>query len=315
MNKFKGIIPALITPVDNTGKVLEKVLRKHLDYLMECGVHGFYLVGSTGEGLVLPIETRESLTEMVISHVRGSNKTVIVHVGAVDTKSAVRLAVHAEKAGADMLASVPPFYYRLDQNSVYNFYQDVTSAVDLPTLIYNIPELTNVTVNYDFAKRLMELKNVTGIKYSSSDLSEMQKIKGLNQGKFQVFFGVDQILLAGLVLGADGGIGGTYNVMAKKFVEIYEAVQNNDWLKASLIQAQVAKYFHLILKYQVIAAMKEILGVIHGMDMGAITGPLRRLTSAERDSLFKDLSASGFFEFIDLPLANQNQYNMADRRF
>ena len=301
MDKFCGIMPAVVAPLTEEGVVNEQLLLKHMDFLVDNGIHGLYLGGSTGEGPVMPAEERERIVELSISHVAGKGKTTIVHVGAVDTKTAVRLAMHAEKHGADAISAVPPFYYKVDVSALYQYYKALAEAVHIPLFIYNIPELTGVVVKSDDARKMAEIDNIKGIKFSSTDITEMRKMKEIKGGDFKVFFGVDQILMAGLVMGADGGIGGTYNYMPSRYVEVYENIRKNDWEKASKVQYEIARYYNICKKYgNAISCIKTILTVIHGKDMGGVISPLRNLSAIEKASLLAELKQEGLFDFIGL---------------
>lgn len=310
MKDFKGILPAVITPLKNDGKLNEVALIKHLDFMLNNGVHGIYLGGSTGEGIVLPAEEREKLVDTAISHISRKDVIKIVQVGSIDGKTAIRLAKHAERAGADAISSIPPFYYRVDKDAIYNYYKKLANTVDLPLFVYNIPETTGVIIDTEDMRVLMKIDNIKGIKYSSIDISEMRKMIDLVEGRIKVFFGVDQILAAALLMGADGGIGGTYNIMPGKYVDVYEAAMKNNWKKAAEIQFDIAKFYHICIKYKnPIAVMKAVLSVIYGIDIGGVTSPLNNFSCEEKTALIMDLKENNFFQFIGV---NINFYNKND---
>jgi N-acetylneuraminate lyase len=301
MKPLHGIIPALVVPLTDQLAINEPLFRKHLDFILRSRVHGLYIGGSTGEGPILQPEVREHAVDIALDHVRSRETAVIVHVGAVDSKTTIRLAKHAERAGADAISAVPPFYYSVDSQSLYNYYKTVAEAVHIPLIIYNIPELTGVVVRAKDAEKLSAIDNIIGIKFSSSDLSEMRKMKEINHGDFKVFFGVDQILLTGLVMGAGGGIGGTYNYMPEKYVEVYEHVQNNDWMKAAKVQYEIARYYDIVKQYgNAISCIKTVVSIIHQESMGPVTPPLRDLTVEEKRNLLTELRQQKFFDYIGL---------------
>ena len=144
---IKGIIPALITPFKEDGAIYETALRNLVDHLIESGVGGFYLTGSTGEGFLMTAEERKKVVEIVIEQT-AKRVPIIVHVGTIDTKTAEDLAKHAYDSGANAISSVPPFYYRFEFNEIYNYYKDLASAAPLPLVIYNIPATTGVEIGF-----------------------------------------------------------------------------------------------------------------------------------------------------------------------
>lgn len=297
MKEYKGIIPAIITPLQKDGDVNERALRKLLDYLTGKGVHGFYIGGSNGEGLVLSVSTRKKLLEIVKDHI-GDSKILIAHVGALNTNDSVTLARHAQETGVDAISSIPPFYYPLDFKAIYEYYKTISNAVLIPVFIYNIPITTGVLINCGKVMELINIDNIIGIKYSHDDVVEMRKIKALKNGDFKVFFGQDGMLAAGLVMGADGGIGGSYNIMAGKYTEIYAAVCNNDWKTAARIQYEIIRYREIYFKYGTISVLKFILTYLLDEDMGGVTPPLMNLTCEEKDSLISEFNEKSFFDFI-----------------
>ena len=221
MNKiFKGIIPALITPFEEDGKTIcEQSVRGLTDYLIGQGADGLYIVGSTGESLVLDENTRMRMCEIVTDHVNG-RVPVICHVAAVNFDESLRLAKHAKKVGVDALSAIPPVFFTYTRNKVYEYYKKLALSTDLPFIVYNHPSVGG-GMSAEFVAKLFEVDNITGVKWTVNNYFELMKLKDITHGEMNIINGPDEMLVAGLASGADAGIGTTYNVMLPQFIEIY----------------------------------------------------------------------------------------------
>jgi len=225
LNDIKGVIPALVTCFDEDQKYDEKRQRNVVSNLISRGVHGLYLTGTTGECFLMTTEERKKVVEDVINEVNG-RVPVIVHVGAIGTKISIELAKHAEKAGADAVSSVPPFYWKFSEAQMFNYYRDIADTVGIPMVVYNIALAG--AVGFNFIKSLATIERVQGIKYTLSTNSEIMRIKDEIGKDFVVYSGADDMAMTGLSFGADGLIGSFYNLIPEPFLEIYRAVQEGD---------------------------------------------------------------------------------------
>ncbi|WP_409342537.1 N-acetylneuraminate lyase [Paenibacillus sp. MBLB4367] len=280
VDQIKGIIPALITPYDESGAISESATRTLVRHLLAKGVDGFYLSGSTGEGFLQTVRERERFLEIVADEVGGA-VPVIAHVGAMDTATCLALAKHAERAGADALSSVAPFYYKHGQEQVRGHYLDIAAASELPLIIYHIPAMTGVQSSVSFYKELSESDKIAGVKFTSKDTFELQQLIEACGPDFRVFNGPDECLLAGLATGCCGAIGSTYNIMPELFVKLYKSFQAGQWEEARLLQAKANRVIAELLKYDFIAFEKEILHV-QGLDVGLPRKPIQQLTDEQR---------------------------------
>ncbi|MFE5319305.1 N-acetylneuraminate lyase [Paenibacillus sp. NPDC056579] len=280
LDKFKGIIPALITPYDGEGKISESATRKIVRHLIDKQVDGFYLSGSTGEGFLQSVGERQSFLEIVVDEVRGV-VPVIAHVGAMDTATCVELTKHAALAGADAVSSVAPFYYKHGQEQVRGHYLDIATAADIPLIIYHFPAMTGVQSTVRFYEELSKVDNIIGVKFTSKDTFELQQLIEACGPDFRVFNGPDECLLAGLAFGCCGAIGSTYNIMPELFVELYRAFQTGDLAAARKLQAKANRVIAELLKYDFIAFEREILH-LQGIEVGSPRKPIQQLSSEER---------------------------------
>lgn len=293
---FKGIMPALVTPLDNNGNINKKALGELIDWQLSCGVSGFYICGSTGEGLLLEPKQRMDMLEYTLEAVNG-RAPVIDHIGDVDLKSTIELAKHAEKEGAAAISSIPPIYFAYSDDDVFEFYRAVTDACSLPMLMYGYPGARSISI--DLVKRLMGIENIVGMKWTYNDYYGMERAKSINCGNINIINGPDESLIAGLAVGADAGIGTTYNIMPGMFVKLYNAFHSGDVVRARALQHGINNVISELLKYNVIATTKAVLCHL-GYDVGKCVKPIKHLTKSETDALIKAVDAAVDLERQDL---------------
>lgn len=295
-----GAYSAFVTPFHDDGETINKTsVRDLIEFQISSGIDGLYVSGSTGEAMVLPDSIRMEMAELAVEYVDG-RVPVIVHVGTPDTRSAVKFAKHAQSIGADGISAVPPYYYRMTRETIQKHYTAIADACDLPFLLYNIPNLTGVTLDDSFIVEMANHPNIVGCKFTDTNLEGLRKIKAVDDGRVKVFMGVDALLLSGLVLGANGGIGTFYNVMPGALSGICHAYWNNDWETARALQWQVCRYITIMKKYigvGLFTGVKTILKEI-GIDCGKTTPPLPQLDDETAARMIAELRKEGFFEFI-----------------
>ena len=294
MTKFTGVWPALVTPLSPDESINVDVTRRLVDYLIDAGISGLYVCGGTGEGVLLPVETRQKMAETVVEHAQG-RIPIIVHVGAAATADAVTLAAHAEAVGADGAAAVPPFYYRVGFQGIIEHYETIARASSLPLYLYYIPSTTGVTLNAEQMWTLCQIPNVVGFKYSAFDMYLLEQILELSGRTLNVFSGPDQLFAPMLTVGVDGAIGTTYNLLPHHFVALYEAFQDRDIARARKLQSQANRVIDTFICYGGLNAAKEMMRMI-GFDCGACRQPLRTLSEDEVNALRRDLTEVGFWE-------------------
>ncbi len=291
--KFKGVMSALVSCVDEQGTVLEDSMRRLMDWQLNSGMDGFYLCGGTGEGPVLQAETRMRIAEVAKDAV-GDRCKLIAHVGAIDLTTATKLARHASDIGLDAISSVPPFFYHYGEKEIADYYRALSDASGLPVLMYASP-LSGVNITWDMVDRLMNIPGMIGLKWTSYDYFTMHRIRELRNGNINVINGPDECLLCGLSMGADGGIGATYNVMPKLFREIYDKFHSGDMAGAQAAQFKANKLIEILLKYGVVVGIKDMLAKM-GYDCGYQVYPQKRFTEEERAAFHRELDAIGYWE-------------------
>ena len=299
---FKGVIPAVISVFDKDENLDEQGTREFLRYLMSMDIGGLYVTGSTGETWMMTAEERMRQVEIVMEEV-GDKVPVVVHVGAMSTREAIRLAKHAEQFGAAGVSSVPPFYFKYNADQIYNYYKDVAEATSLPMIVYNIPLAGMMTV--DQIIRLSTIENVKGVKYTGTALFEVTQIKDGCKPGFQIYGGCDELGSSNIALGVDGIIGSFYNVIADHYIKIWNAVKASDIPLATELQRKaVHVIFAGINSGSMIAAMKVWLRAA-GLPGGWSRRPFSNFTEEEEKALVAKLVSIDEEDGIGLDLVKR----------
>ncbi len=289
---LRGIYPALITPLTDDGSaVAYNSLRRLVERLIGAGVHGFFVCGGSGEGILLNEGERQQILETVLDQAAGRAQ-VIAHIGAVSTAQAQALARHAASLGVAAVAAIPPIYFKVDGAALRDHYRLIAEAAgDTPLWVYNIPSATGVEINAGVMADLITIPTVRGIKYSSYNLFDMRRIVELRED-ITVHSGFDEVCVAGLSMGAHGAIGSTYNVLPATFCRIYAAAVAGDWATAQAIQGEANRVIQALIAAPLIAGMKAILSE-WGIPCGGPRRPQRPLSDEERARLLSAVDAAG----------------------
>lgn len=277
--KFEGIYAALVTPYTEEGKINYKELKRLIEYLINHGIDGYYVGGSTAETFLLSNEERKKVLETV-AEANNGRKKIICHVGAISTDTAIDFARHAESAGADAISAISPFYYNFGKDEVVQYYMDIMSAASLPMFVYDFPSNSGFTLTDDVLTRLCEHSNLAGVKFTSSDMFFIERMK-TKHPELTIWNGYDQMLASGLMAGADGGIGSTYNCMPELIHRIYDNFQNGDIKATQEYQRKANSVIEVICKYGVFASVKTILG-FEGLSFGGCRKPFEPMSDEGR---------------------------------
>jgi N-acetylneuraminate lyase len=276
-----GLIPAMMTCFDEKGNYDASRQKKLTNFLLKKGVDGLYLTGSTGETFLMNPEERKKVVETVVDEV-GGNIPLIVHVGDIGTGLSIDLAKHAEKAGADAISSVPPFYWKFSGDEIYGYYKDISESCSLPMVVYNIA-LAGL-VDFSMIRRLASIENVKGIKYTATTHYEIMRIKEEIGHDFVVYSGCDEMAMSGLCFGADGIIGSFYNVIPEIFRHILDAQKAGKMEEMEYWQKCGDAVILFVLQYPFFSSMKQMLRYAD-IDVGYCRKPFARLTEAQEKEL------------------------------
>ena len=287
MNKdnLKGIFTALLTPFDVNNKINEKELEKLVKFNVEMGVKGFYVGGSTAEAFLLTTEERKQIMEIVKA--AAPNHTLIAHVGSISEDEAITLGKYAKQLDYDVVSSVAPFYYKFSFEEIKNYYFRLAEASELPMLVYHFPAFSGVNMGAKEMSSFLSDDKFIGIKYTSNDFFTLEQCKSNFPDKI-VYNGFDEMFMAGLSMGADGGIGSTYNFMANKFVKIQELFQKNDIVEAQKIQKEANRIITILCQIGVMQAEKEVLNQL-GFDFGHCRKPFGEPTAEQKEVIAKEI--------------------------
>ncbi len=289
LRTFDGFWPALITPYTDDDRINVPMVRQLVAYLLAKGVSGFYICGSTGEGPLQNADERILVAETVLDEVAG-RIPVIVHVGAAVINDSVRLAEHAQAAGAAGISSIlPPVVY--DARGIVPFFARVAAAA---------PELPFMPYLYGYAKdavalmhELEHIPNLAGTKYTAPNMYEMNTIVGFRSEGWTVFSGMDEQAVLGLMYGAAGMIGSTLNFMPGAYREILEAYRSGDSSCALAMQQRANKVTSLLISMGFAGSFREAMRLL-GFDCGAPRLPNLPLPADKRATLHAALAEVDF---------------------
>ena len=282
LEKYRGIIPAFYACYEDDGSVSPERTREFTRYLIDKGVKGLYVCGSSGECIYQSKEERKLILESVMQEAKGKI-TIIAHVGCNNTADSMELAAHAESVGADAIASIPPIYFHLPDYAIAEYWNDISSAApNTDFIIYNIPQLAGVALSMPLYQEMLKNPRVIGVKNSSMPIQDIQMFKDVRGDDCVVFNGPDEQLVGGLAIGADGGIGGTYAAMPELYLKIKELVDAGETGKARMIQNDANRIIYEVCKCHgnLYAVMKEILKE-YGLNLGGVRKPLASVTEQD----------------------------------
>lgn len=276
MKSYTGIFPAFYACYDERGAINPVRIREFAAHLEAKGVHGLYVGGSSGECIYQSVDERKLVLESVLEAVQGK-LMVIAHVACNNTADSVELARHAQACEVDAIASIPPIYFRLPEHAIAAYWNEISAAApDTDFFIYNIPQLAGTALTKSLLLSMLENPKVVGVKNSSMPTQDIQLFKMLGGEQFTVFNGPDEQFIAGRMIGADGGIGGTYGVMPALFLQADDAFKAGNFSHAQAIQHAINEIIYKMCeaKGNLYAVMKEILKHRDGIDLGSVRKPL-----------------------------------------
>lgn len=285
LEKFKGVFPAFYACYDDEGNISESRTKQFAQYLVLKGIQGLYVGGSSGECIYQNLEERKLTLKYVAEQV-GDQVTLIAHVGAPSTRDSISLAVYAEELGYDALSAIPPIYFVLPEDSIYHYWTDILASTDLPFIIYNIPQTTGYQLSINLLKRMLQHEKVIGVKNSSMPVMDIERYKASAHDNFIVFNGPDEQFVAGRVIGADSGIGGTYSVMPELFLKADDLIAKGDVAQAKQIQTDINNIIIALcsLNGSMYSAIKEVLKR-NGMNIGSVRKPLQPVVGEDLNKI------------------------------
>ena len=280
LKKYEGIIPAFYACYDKDGAISPEGVRAMTRWFIENGVQGLYVGGSSGECIYHSVAERKLVLENVMAEAKGKI-TIIAHVACNNTADSQELARHAESLGVDAIASIPPIYFKLPPYAIAKYWNDMSEAApNTDFIIYNIPQLAGVSLSVPLLRQMLQNPRVIGVKNSSMPTQDIQM--WADEGAI-VFNGPDEQLISGLVMGATGGIGGTYGAMPRLYVELYRCVKAGELDKALQIQNDCCRIIYKLCSGHgnMYGMIKEALRRMGCPDCGSVRAPLAELIESD----------------------------------
>ena len=289
-NELKGVIAAIPTPFTEKDEVDEDALRRIIDFLVENQIHGIMTTGGNGEFPHLLPEERKRVLEVTLDQTP-TNIPVIACTSTCSAKETIYYTKHAKDVGANAVIILPPYYFRLLDQSLYEYYRVISDEIDMPIVVYNNPKYTGNNIGPELMKKIEEIDNVIGLKQSNYDISQTLEIIRLVGDRISVLTGIDSQLFLTLCLGGKGVFSTASCVIPREMLKIYEAFHKGDMRVAFDTQMTFQKlnrFFEYDPGY--VAPCKEALA-IRGYQCGHTRSPLSSLTSKEREELEKAMKS------------------------
>jgi N-acetylneuraminate lyase len=287
-----GLLPACHTPFQRDGRLNLAMVERQAALFRESGLRGVFVAGTTGECASLTLDERKALCERWVE-VAGDSLRIAVHVGENCQANAIALAAHARQTGVAAVAAMAPYYFKpASVHDLIEFCIPIAAQADpLPFYYYHIPVMTGVCL--PMAEFLHEARfripNLRGLKFSHDDLIDLQSCVATDESFFDVLFGFDESLLAGLCLGACGAVGSTYNFAARHYQRLVRAFETGDLATARAAQVRATELVKTLAGFGFMAASKAAMAMI-GVDCGPVRAPLRNLTSEQLAALADKLA-------------------------
>lgn len=297
MIKLSGLTPAVFTPFDKTGAINLAQIQPYADKLVTDGADGVFVCGSTGECTSMTIAERKSVLEAWVNATSGRMR-VIAHVGGTCQADCIELARHAAGLGVDAVGAIAPFYFKpASVGELVAFYKPIAAAIaPIPFYSYHMPSVTgiNLPMKEFLEKGSREIPNLNGIKFTSNNFMEMLECIRLEDGRFDILNGFDEMLLCGMAVGARGGVGSTYNYSLPTYRNLYDAFLAGDIERARSFQQESADIVHIIIRHGGGVRGGKVIMNHLGIDCGDCRLPFAPYTESEMRQLSEELDRIGF---------------------
>ncbi len=294
--KLHGIIPPVVTPMTVDQELDLNGLRKHIDFMLSKGVHGIFVLGTTGEFYALDEREKQEVTAAAVAHCKGRTP-VYVGTGAETTREVIRITKMAEQEGADGVSVIAPYFIKPSQAELVDHFKRVAESTRLPVVLYNNPATCGgLSIEPETCAKLAEVPNIIGIKDSSGDLQNtIEIIRSTPRERFAVLNGRDTLILAALQFGAQGAIPASCNIAPDLCVGIYEAFVKGDIEAAKALQSRLHPIRMAMTLGTGNSAVKEAMGVL-GRPAGPSRSPLSAFSDEKKAKLKAILEEAGVHE-------------------
>ena len=290
MAAYEGIFPAIVTPMSSDGTINETAFREVMEFNIQAGVGGFWVAGGNGESVLLSDEENMRIADIASDQNRGRINN-IMHVGAPTTESAVKLAEHAAKAGAEAICCVPPFFYRQTDEAIVEHYKAVAASADLPFYVYNLPQSTGVEITVELMQKIQDaVPQLAGLKHSSINFANVREWVKMD---LKCFIGSSMLMVPALSIGAIGCIDGPPCAAPELWVNIWKAWQAGDIDEAMNAQRKASSFTEIMREAGVHSGTKAVLTERLGIDCGSGRLPNPPLEGKRREDILQRVSDLG----------------------
>ncbi|WP_068313690.1 dihydrodipicolinate synthase family protein [Polycladidibacter hongkongensis] len=293
---LSGLHVALLTGFTDAGEYCAKRQENILGYVLRQNVTGLFVGGSSAEGALMSFAELKQQQVQCRDSAKATGKQLIAHVGQPSLKESIALAENAAALGYDGLSALPPHSYPFNQQEIFEYYRALSQATDLPLIVYEAPFRTGRPTPIDEMVKVLDLPNVTGLKFTSSDLFGLSCLQKARPD-VAYFYGFDELLSSAYALGVDGGIGTTYNVLGNLYMAIHEAAQANDLMRMRELQMISQDYVRAIIQTGVMPGTKLTLEIL-GVDCGPSRAPFTLRGDNPRKIIEDAVNAPGFRDWI-----------------
>lgn len=288
---LEGIITAMVTPVDESGKINQTATCQLIDRLIENGIHGLFILGTNGEFHRLSKQQKKEFMKIVVEY---TEKRVPVYAGTGGncTEEVIQMTKAASEIGVDAVSVITPYLLALTEEELYQHYKKIADASSVPVILYNIPKNTGNALSPYLVSRLSKLPNIIGIKDSSGDLENLRNyIDETAKENFSVLVGSDSLILEALKIGATGAVAATSNVLTKTDLLIYQLWKAGDLAQAEKMQKSIDA-FRAVLKFGTVPSVLKLAITNTGIDVGSPIAPVLPLKDKKQLEKVKQALAS-----------------------
>lgn len=285
MTVLKGIIPPIITPMNEDESINEAELRNQVNRLIEAGVHGLFPFGTNGESYILNEKEKERVLSVVVEENAG-RVPVYAGSGCIGTKDTIRMSQTAQSLGADVLSVITPWFAKASDEELYQHYYAVAKAVKIPVVLYNIPARTGNSLSPALVERLSAVDNIAGVKDSSGNFDNMLQYLERTRKRegFVVLSGNDSLIYWNLLAGGSGGIAGCANVYPETMTAIYERFIKGDLEGARKAQDSI-RSFRNCFKYGNPNTIVKAAVAMLGYPVGKCRGPFNQIPAEGMEAI------------------------------
>lgn len=299
MQKLTGLISAPHTPFDKNGNVNLPVIDQIAELLINQGIKGVYICGTTGEGINCSVEERKAIAERWVSAAHGK-LSITVHTGALSIVDTIELTQHAGSLDIYATSVISPCFFKPGTvDELVTYCAEVAAAAPEKPFYYYHSGMSGVMLDMEefLIKANKEIPNLAGIKFNHVDLYEYQRCIRACDGKYDMPFGVDEFFPAGLAVGAVGAVGSTYNYAGPLYLDILDAFYKGETETVIELMDKVVKLIRPLVQYGGVAAGKAAM-LLHGIDVGDPRLPLTALSDEEKEDVVAQMKATGFMDHI-----------------